>query len=206
MTGLWLLLLELSGSEALVKFWCKSLALTWYSADPTWLIIPGVAQITAEENREYRHNVPTSHTLITDEGERALIALLSHQGHCVLCAPTLLSSLSNESSHFVLIWNEAPCVMIHFNLETIHIPWQKFPLNFIFVLFYLCLMAINSKKYIKTSIKIIYVSDYFYCQKSKNLWCQFYFCSTLQNFIYLVWNVLCNAAGDQAKNSVITLC
>ena len=45
--------------------------------------IPGVAQITAEENREHRDNVPTSHTLITDEGERALIALLSHQGHCV---------------------------------------------------------------------------------------------------------------------------
>ena len=28
-------------------------------------------------------------------------------------------------------------------------------------------MAINNKKYIKTSIKIIYVSDFFYCQKSK---------------------------------------
>ena len=39
-------------------------------------------------------------------------------------------------------------------------------------------MAINNKKYIKTSIKIIYVSDYFHCQKSKNLLCQLHFFST----------------------------
>ena len=36
-------------------------------------------------------------------------------------------------------------------------------------------MAINTKKYIKTNIKIIYVSDYFYCQRWKKFMTAFSF-------------------------------
>ena len=175
LTGLWLLLFELSVSgsgQVLMQILGSDLI---FRGSHLTNIIP-VLHRSLLRRGEYRHKPLTWHKLMRTERRESFNCTFVSSG--LLCAATLHSGLSNESNHSVLIWNEAPCVMIHFNLETIYTPWQKFPLNFIFcIIFYLCLVAINNKKYIKTSIKIIYVSDYFYCQKSKNLLCQLHFCS-----------------------------
>ena len=86
--------------QVLVKFWCKSLGLIWYSADPSSLML----HRSLLRRAEYPHKLLTSHKLWEQSGERTLIALLSHQGHCVqAAAATLHSGLSNETNHFVLI-------------------------------------------------------------------------------------------------------
>ena len=127
-------------------------------------------QIKRKLNQNHVHCVRFSNCFCVFQSNAKLLCSLIFSDNkaserwtnCKMCNAYFSLWIAKTWGQFYIIVQYYSLLLWSLKYENCLRPRQKFPLNFIFyVSFYLCLMAINRIKYIKTSIKIIYVSDYF---------------------------------------------